>query len=300
MKRLALRWILPAVAAASLLTGHIPQSSRAADNAPPPQQQQGTANNDANLQKAFTLPYKEYKISFPTMGVIREVKIKEGDAIKKGDVLMVQDDREDRFELTLLDLDVNQYPIQAAEAKLRAAEATFQGKDRLKNNGGGSDLEWEQARAERDVAKVQLEASKQELKQKEAKRDKQAAHVNSMTLAAPTDGVVKELINDIGSNVDPTKPVITVVENNPLLVQVQVPALSSLQLKKGEKLRVSYDKKNWKEASVSFLSPEADAGSGMRMIRLDLPNADGDPSGLQIFVELPDKLMAAAAAADGK
>lgn len=298
MKRVVLRWIAPAVAAASLLlTGHL-QNSRAADNAAPAASAQSAADAERNLQKAFTLPYKEYKISFPTMGVIREVKIKEGDAIKKGDVLMVQDDREDKFELKLLDLDVNEYPIKAAEFKLVAAESEFQAKDRLKNNGGGSDLEWERARAERDVAKVQVEASKQELKQKEAKRDKQAAHVNNMTLAAPTDGVVKELINDIGSNVDPTKPVITVVENNPLLVQVQVSALSSLQLKKGEKLRVSYDKKNWREAFVSFLSPEADAGSGMRMIRLDLPNPDGDPSGLQIYVELPDKLMASAT--DGK
>jgi multidrug efflux system membrane fusion protein len=115
-----------------------------------------------------------------------------------------------------------------------------------------------------------------------------------MTLKAPTDGVIKELINDIGSNIDPTKPVVTVVQNNPLLVEVQVPALASLQLKKGETLRVTYDKKNWREATVSFLSPQADAGSGMRMIRLELANADGEPSGLQIFVELPDKLLAAA------
>jgi hypothetical protein len=37
----------------------------------------------------------------------------------------------------------------------------------------------------------------------------------------------------------------------------------------------------------------------MRMVRLELPNPQEDPSGLQAFVELPDKLLAAAAA-DGK
>jgi multidrug resistance efflux pump len=208
---------------------------------------------------------------------------------------MKQDDAEDRAELRLLELDVNEYPIKAAEAKFRAAEAEFKAKDNLNvASGGFSTLEVERARAERDVAEIQIQASKQELKQKEAKRDKQAIRVTNMTLLAPTDGVVKELINDIGSNIDPTKPVITVVENNPLLVQVQVRALASLQVKKGEKLRVSYDMKTWKEASVSFLSPEADAGSGMRMIRLELPNPDGEPSGLQVFVELPDKLLASA------
>ncbi len=249
---------------------------------------------ERNITQALTLPFKEYKISFPTMGVIKEVRVKEGDVIKKGDMIMKQDDSEDRAELRLLELDVNDYPIRAAEFKLEAAEAEFQGKERMKAQGAGSDLEWQHAKAERDVAKVQIEASRQELKQKEAKRDKQGIHVTNMTLLAPTDGVVKELINDIGSNIDPTKPVVTVVENNPLLVQVQVPALASLQLKTGEKLRVSYDKKSWKGAAVCFLSPEADAGAGVRMIRLELPNPDGDPSGLQVFVELPDKLLASA------
>jgi RND family efflux transporter MFP subunit len=279
MKSIAWRWI---ICAAALAAG------AQAEEAP-------RTGAQPNIVQAFTLPFKEYKISFPTMGVIKEVRVKEGDQIRKGDVVMKQDDAEDRAELRLLELDVNDYPIQAAEAKRRAAEAEFKAKDNLNNASGGfSALEVERARAELDVAKVQVEASKQELKQKEAKRDKQTIRVTNMTLLAPTDGVVKELINDIGSNIDPTKPVITVVENNPLLVQVQVRALASLQVKKGEKLRVSYDMKTWKEASVSFLSPEADAGSGMRMIRLELPNPDGEPSGLQVFVELPDKLLASA------
>ena len=281
MNRVVWRWIACAAVVCS-------SSALLADSPP------AGAASDRNIKQAFTLPFKEYKISFPTMGVIKEVKVKEGDAIKKGDMIMKQDDSEEKAELRLLELDVNDYPIQAAEAKFKAADSEFEAKDNLKNNGGGSQLEWERAMAERDVAKVQIDASRQELKQKEAKRDKQAIHVNNMTLLAPTDGVVKELINDIGSNIDPTKPVVTVVENNPLLVEVQVPALASLQVKKGEKLRISYDKKNWREAAVSFLSPQADAGSGMRMIRLELPNPDGEPSGLQVFVELPDKLLASA------
>jgi len=279
MKSIAWRWI---ICAAALAAG------ARAEEAP-------RTGAQANIKQAFTLPYKEYKVSFPTMGVIKEVRVKEGDQIRKGDVVMKQDDAEDRAELRLLELDVNEYPIKAAEAKFRAAEAEFKAKDNLNvASGGFSTLEVERARAERDVAQIQIEASKQELKQKEAKRDKQAIRVTNMTLLAPTDGVIKELINDIGSNIDPTKPVITVVENNPLLVEVQVPALASLQVKKGETLRVSYDKKTWKDATISFLSPQADAGSGMRMIRLELPNPNGEPSGLQVFVELPDKLLASA------
>ena len=256
----------------------------------------GAAAASDRIQPAFTLPYKEYKISFPTMGVIKEVKVKEGDVVKQGDVLMKQDDSEDRAELRILELDVNDFPINAAQAKLKAAELDYQAKTNLnKASGGYSVLEVERALAERDVAKAQLDQAKQELEQKKAKRDKQTTHVNNMTMKADVNGVVKDLINDVGSNVDPTRPVMTVVDNSTLLVEVQVPAIASLQLKKGDTMRVSYDRKTWKDGTVSFMSPQADAQSGMRMIRLEMPNPQGEPSGLQAFVELPEKLATAAA-----
>ena len=209
---------------------------------------------------------------------------------------MKQDDSEDRAELRILELDVNDFPINAAQAKLKAAELDYQAKTNLnKASGGYSVLEVERALAERDVAKAQLDQAKQELEQKKAKRDKQTTHVNNMTMKADVNGVVKDLINDVGSNVDPTRPVMTVVDNSTLLVEVQVPAIASLQLKKGDTMRVSYDRKTWKDGTVSFMSPQADAQSGMRMIRLEMPNPQGEPSGLQAFVELPEKLATAAA-----
>jgi RND family efflux transporter MFP subunit len=293
MNRTAWRWITCAV----LASGIGGMSYSRAEDAPIPKPPLLPGAVEGNITQGFTLPDKEYKVCFPTMGVIREVKIKEGDVIKKGDVLMKQDDREEQAELKLLDLDCNDLPIKAAIEKAKAAEVEFQYKDKLKKDGAQNDLEWTRAKAEWDVLLVQIDQAKAELKQKEAKRDKQKQHVESMTLTAASDGVVKDLINDLGSNVDPTKPVITVVQNNPLTVEVQVPALASLQLKKNDKIRVSYDKKVWKDASVSFMSPQADARSGWRKIHLELPNPEGDPSGLQVFVELPEKLLASV---DGK
>lgn len=248
----------------------------------------------ARIEPGFTLPYLEYNVCFPTMGVIKEVKVKDGDVVSKGQVLMVQKDDEEQAELKILEIDAkSDLPIKAAIAKRDVAKVEFDGKDRMKKAGNAFvDLEWARAKAELDVAELQVKQSEQELEQKQAKRDKQATRVANMSMRSPADGVVKQVVNQEGSNVDPTRPSIVVVQNNPLLVQVSVPALASLQLKKGDKMKVSYDKKEWKEASVSFLSPEADAGSGLRVVKLELPNPNGDPAGLQIFVELPEKLVA--------
>jgi RND family efflux transporter MFP subunit len=294
MKRFARRWVVgAAVLAGGLGTGLVAGAQQ-------PQQQNALGiPSESNIQPAFTLPLKEYKISFPTMGVIKEVKVKEGDVVKKGDVLMKQDDSEDRAELRVLDAAIKQAKggIAVGKAKLRVAESEFKSKTRLKNSGAFNELEVERAEAERDVAAEQIQQAESEVAQAEAKRDRQATHVENMTLKADVSGVVKELINDLGSNIDPTRPVLTIVDNSSLLVQVQVPAIASLQVKKGDKLRVSYDRKNWRDATVSFLDPQADAQSGMRMLRLEMPNPQGEPSGLQAFVELPDKLLATA---DGK
>jgi multidrug resistance efflux pump len=154
-------------------------------------------------------------------------------------------------------------------------------------------MEWERAKAQLEVAKHDVSQAEREQEIKKARRDKQQIHVQRMELRAPTDGAVLKLENDLGANVDPTKTSIVVVENNPLKVVVYVPALASLKMKLGDKMRVSYDKKNWKEATVSMLAPKAEAGSGWRLINLDMPNPDGDPSGLQAFVELPESAVAA-------
>lgn len=285
------RTILCATVGAAVLCGgngaHAQENKPATENAAPAPER---------VVPGITEPFKNYGLSFPTIGVIRQVNVKEGDVVKKDDVLMVQDDREAQAELRLLELDVNNYPIDAAEAKVRVADAEFKAKDRLKTAGGGSDLEWEQAKAELEVAKIQVDAAKQELKMKEAKRDKQKQRLEEMKLVSNVSGVVKEIITDLGSNVDPTKPSLTIVENNPIKVRVFVPALASLQLKTGETMRVSYDQKTWREAKVSYLSPQADAAAGTRLVHLELPNTNNDPSGLQVWVELPEKLVATAGA----
>jgi multidrug efflux pump subunit AcrA (membrane-fusion protein) len=295
MKRVARRWVLlAAVVGTGLSTGFWTRAQNAPAAAAAP-----TEPSERNLRPAFTLPHKTYQSHFPTMGVIKEVKVKEGDVVKRGDILMKQDDSEEAAELKVLDAAVLQSAegIKVGEAKLRVAQFEYEAKKNHLAGGGFNDLEVKQAEANRDVAAAQLEQARKELEQTKAKRDKQATHVKNMLLLAENDGVVKDLINDVGSNTDPTKPVLAVVQNDPLKVEVQVPALASLQMKIGDKLRVTYDKQTWREAAVSFLSPQADAASGMRLIQLELPNPNGEPSGLQAFVELPDKLLAAV---DGK
>jgi multidrug efflux pump subunit AcrA (membrane-fusion protein) len=247
------------------------------------------------ILEAYTKPFKKYPVHFMKMGKVGEVKVKEGDVVKKGDPLMKQDTSVEEAEMAILKFDAeNRYPIDAAEAKKRLAEVEFKAKDDLLKGDPGRRLEWERAKAELDVAAVQVKQAETELEQKKLKYQQQQTVVKNMTLVADSDGVVAELINDLGSTVDPTHPSLVLVQTNPVTVVVRLPSMATLQLKAGDKLRVSYDRKNWKDATVSFLSPEADAKTrlSLRTVHLDLPNPEAVPAGLQAYVEVPDKLMA--------
>jgi RND family efflux transporter MFP subunit len=250
-------------------------------------------STEDKIIQAFTRPYKQLPVHFKAMGLIDKVQVKEGDLVKKGDLLMALNVDEEKAELAVLELDViNENNIKAAVAEHELAKVGFELEENIHKNGGQNYYKMLQAKAQMDIAAVKIDQAKQDKKAAELKRDRQQKHIDLMELKAPMDGVVEQLQTDLGATVDPTKPSLMIVQNNPLKVEIQVPALASLQLKVGDKMKVSHDKKDWKDASVSFMSPVADPTSGTRMIHLELPNPDGAPSGYQVFVELPEKLLA--------
>src|SRR5829696_4361430 len=99
MKRVAWRWII----GAAVTAGGLACTQKAFTQDAKPSETVAAER----VVPGLTMPFKSYQICFPSIGVIRDVKIKEGDVVKKGDVLMVQDDREAKAELKLLELDVN-------------------------------------------------------------------------------------------------------------------------------------------------------------------------------------------------
>jgi RND family efflux transporter MFP subunit len=254
----------------------------------------------SSIIEVHTQPYKKFPIHFMRMGKISEVHVKQGDAVKKGDPLMKQDTSVEEAELAILKFDAeNLSAIKAAEKKLKLAELEFKMKERLYQNDKGRELEYERAKAEMEVAGVQVEQAKTELEQKKLKHNQQETILKNMTLRADSEGIVQELINDLGSTVDPTRPSLVIVQNNPVVAVLRLPSAATMSLKAGDKLRVSYDKKNWKDGTVTFMSAEADARTeeSVRTIHLDVPNPEGVPAGLQAYVEVPDKLLAGAAGA---
>lgn len=248
-------------------------------------------DSSADTVMGTTLPSQRLQLSFDGPGVIGAILVKEGDRVHKGQELMAEDDRMEQklYQAMRLEADSN-LPIEFAQKTLDDSKTKLQ---RLKSAGSAA-AGFEILEAQLDIAlsEIKLEQAQQDQKQKKLQADRQKIKVDLMHLKSPIDGLVEKLNLGLGEVVDPTKPSCTVVKNDPLWVEVHLPSNQAGELSLGDVMSVQEDgKKLWADAKVIFLSPMADAASGTRLVRLEMPNPSGVPSGLQVLVKLPHKLV---------
>ncbi len=164
---------------------------------------QGTLETDKNI-----LMYPEIP------GQLKAVKVKEGQSVKKGEVLAVISDS------GLID------QLQQLEIQLELAQTTFERQKRLWEQKIGSEMQFLQAKTQY----LSLEKSIAQMKDQVAKT----------TLTAPFDGIVDHLLADVGSNVAPgVTPVLRVINLDQMKVSAQVPEIHLINIKKGAKVDVS-------------------------------------------------------------
>jgi multidrug efflux pump subunit AcrA (membrane-fusion protein) len=252
-----------------------------------------TKETDPTVEVGNTKPadQKPRELRFKNPGLIKSVEVREGDVIKVGQVLMIQDDTEEFAELAVLQEDATDIRIRAAERSADAKKAEFNRIEKI-HREAGNEAEFEKAKAEYELAVLNIEQEKQDLRVKNKKVEKQKGIIDRMKLRSPMDGIVQSVEVHPGEMGEPNRPHITLVNNNPLIVEVNLPVTVSLGLKIDQSMRVSYDKKEWKDAKVSYLAPMANAGAGRQKVHLELSNPEGKVSGLQVFVELPSQVAA--------
>ena len=117
--------------------------------------------------------------------------------------------------------------------------------------------------------------------------------------------IVQKLNFNVGEMSDPQNKdgAIVVVKNDPLYVEIR--GLTTMQvstLKKDDKLQVRYlnDAPDaWKEATIDYITPVADAGADRQLVRLSLPNPDGRAAGLRMELKMTKQLQDTAPKDDG-
>ncbi len=241
---------------------------------------------------------KTVELAFEESGRVKTLHFKEGDLVKKGDVVATLDDERHRIardvsksaheiaraELTLLLAGARPQEIEAGRARLRAADAALalsvRNCDRQKKMGVASSAIAKDSacstvrmdRAARDQAKKELEileigprAEEIEVAKARVAQTKDALAQAELSLAkckliSPIDGVVRAQTQEVGDMVTSSSTLYEVALTTPLWARVYIDEIHLGKIKSGQTVHVSVDSYPDEvfEATVGFISTVAE------------------------------------------
>ena len=166
-------------------------------------QTQGMVESEENIQ-----------VSAKTMGIITQVKVREGEVVSKGQVL------------AQIDNSLIVTGIEELKSSLELANTVFERQKNLWNQKIGTEVQYLQAKNNKESLEKRLESLQEQ---------------NEMTrIKSPINGVVDEVQVKVGQNIAPGMPAVRVVNNSDLKLVANISEAYVSMIKKGNKVIVSF------------------------------------------------------------
>jgi RND family efflux transporter MFP subunit len=235
-------------------------------------------------------PYRVVNVSAPLDGVLERVDVERGDLVKQGQVLAALESSVQRATLALAKARAElETPVQSSQVRLDYAIRKVTANEQLLKEGGISEREVDESRAQRDLSAIALVEAGDNKRLSELERQRAEADLEVRTIRSPINGVVMERIL---SPMEQTKqtPIVKLAQLDPLRVEIFAPLalLGKVAVGMTAQVRPEAPMNGTYSASVTVVNPVVDAASGTFGVRLELPNPGYRlPAGLKCKVRLP-------------
>ncbi|MFP2900362.1 efflux RND transporter periplasmic adaptor subunit [Corallococcus sp. 4LFB] len=245
-------WWKAAIAGALLLGAVAITVGGLRDRPPPTQEVQMAKARKGTITRTITGAGKvqaatTVKISSNLSGDLIALKVKDGDAITKGQVLGQIDKRyyEAAVKQATASRDAARAEVQVAEVDATRQRAELARVKGLAEKGLASAAEVEQSKAAADTADARLGAARQRVAQSNAVLEQATTDLARTTLLSPIDGNVIELSREVGERVrgsDFSEDVVmTIAALNQMEVKFEVGEHEVVHLKYGQPAEVTLD-----------------------------------------------------------
>jgi multidrug efflux pump subunit AcrA (membrane-fusion protein) len=235
-------------------------------------------------------PSLELKLAFPLPGVISDVLIKQGDVVKKDQILANQDNRQDSITLESDEAEVlSTDEIEYSKEDLAQKVIEEAQKKTMYDQHVATKTEWQEAALAVKLSDARVKLAVVEHDKKVFERDKQKDKVEKEKLKSPINGVVKKLNIGPGEMADPQnrEGSIVVAQWDPMWLEANPPTAEAKNLQLGQVLDVTFEgEKKPRQATIVFLD-QYDFGSESRLVRLEMKNPTLQPPGLRVTITLP-------------
>src|SRR5438876_701171 len=193
-------------------------------------------------------PVLQVKISPEVSGEIIDLPVKEGQQVKKGDlILKIKPDFyiANRSQ-SMANYESSRAGKQTAEANLRKAEAEFKRNDDLFRQHLVSDSTFDEVKAAYDVAKAQLTNSIHQVEMARASLDSAEDALTKTTIVSPLTGTVSKLNSALGERVFGTATmagteVMTIADLNEMEARIDIGEIDVVLIKPGQNARLEVD-----------------------------------------------------------
>ena len=196
-------------------------------------------------------PRQEVALAFEEGGTIAEIMIEEGDRVSEGDVIA-------RLDTRLLEAERERLRATRAalEAQVELARRTNGRQAELRERGFATD----QTVDDTSLSLVRLEAGRAEVDAAIAALD---VRLSKAVLSAPFDGPVGDRVLDEGAVAGPGAPVVTLLQDGPVLFRASLDPALAEALSPGERVEIRAGD-DLIPARLERLAPELEAATRAR------------------------------------
>jgi membrane fusion protein (multidrug efflux system) len=217
---------------------------------------QGMLESEENLMVSPRMP-----------GMVKEIRVKEGDAVSKGQVLAILDD------------EVLRSSIDEVRAGLAQINILYEKQKDLWDQKIGTEVQF-------ITLKNQKEGLENKLKTLEAQ-------LAMSTVTAPFSGVIDAVFARVGSMAAPGGPMMQLVNTAKLKASAKVPDSYVANVRQGDQVMVNFPDLNREiEAKIRFVGKVVDPLSRTFRIEVEIPSGDpGLKPNLLAMVRINDKTL---------
>lgn len=206
-------------------------------------------------------------------GTISVLRVREGDRVRKGQLLTQLDAQENQASagMAKAGIDEAQRGLNEAQSRKKLVDATFDRYQRLFVEQAVTRQEFEIKQTERDVATESVARAEAHLRQ--AREGSRGATIMAdyTKIMAPISGVITSKPVDLGATVFPAQPLMTIEDEGSYQLELAIPESMATKVKPGAAVQVTLDAVPGSfAAKIAEIVPTADPASRTFTVKINL------------------------------
>jgi RND family efflux transporter MFP subunit len=197
-------------------------------------------------------------------GVIAVMRVKEGDRVKKGDVIARLDAQENQAAALAAGnaVDEARRALDEATARKKLADTQFERYRNLFKADAVSRQEFDQKETEKELALQGVARAEARLQQSQAQAKGAGTVADYTRIVAPISGIVTSRLADLGATVFPAQPLFTIEDEGGYQLELAIPETMATRVRPGSSVQIIIDALGSSfAAKIAEVVPAADPAS---------------------------------------